>query len=303
MYILPSLFVSVAVVSHTPVDQIESKTMSVISVGGPTSYCGLMAKEFDFRVKLITKIGLDFPNDFKELLDKKGLTISSRYISTNNPSTRFKLVLRDHERDLFLLARCDDITAEDVELDTDACVVSPIINEIRADALAKISHQTGFIFLDPQGFVRKFRNDGSCYIGRTEMNISRSEIDVIKVSEEEAFALTGTNGVDALRRLKIETAVLTSRNKTTMLHREKIYEVTTDVVETRDSTGVGDIFAGAYTCAFVKNNDARWALCFGIAAAVTALKTNTTGISKIPTRKDVEGYASTLHDSMKSAPV
>jgi len=295
--------VSVAVVSHTPVDQIESKVISVTSVGGPTSYCGLTAKEFDFKVKLITKIGLDFPEDFKKLLDKKGLTISSNCISTNSPSTRFKLVLKDHERDLFLLARCADITAEDIELDADACVVSPVINEIHTDALAKISHQTGFIFLDPQGFVRKVRNDGSCYIGRTEMNLNRSGINVIKVSEEEAFALTGVTGIDALKKLEIETAILTSRNKTTMLHKGHVYEITTEIIEARDSTGVGDIFAGAYTCAFVKNNDAEWALCFGIAAAVTALKTNTTGISKIPSRKDVEGYASILHDSMKSASV
>ena len=294
---------SVTVVSHTPVDQIESKGISVVSVGGPTSYCGLTAKEFDFKVKLVTKIGLDFPEDFKKLLDKKGLTISSNCISTNNPSTRFRLVLKDHERDLFLLARCDDITAEDIELDTDACIVSPIINEISADALAKISQQTGFIFLDPQGFVRKVRNDGSCYIGRTAMNVSRSNIGVIKVGEEEAFALTGVNGVDALKKLKIETAILTSKNKTVMLHKERVYEITTELIEAQDSTGVGDIFAAAYTCKFVKTCDAKWALCFGVAAAVTALKTNTVGMNKIPNRKDVEGYASILHDSMKSMSV
>ena len=298
-----SLCVSVAVVSHTPIDQIENKGMSVTSVGGPTSYCGLTAKEFGFKVKLVTKIGLDFPEDFKKLLDEKGLTISSNCISANSPSTRFKLVLKDHERDLFLLERCDDITAEDIELDTDACIVSPIINEVRPDALAKISQQAGFIFLDPQGFVRKVRNDGSCYIGRTEMNVDRSSINAIKVDEEEAFALTGTNGIDALKKLEIETAILTSKNKTTMLHKERVYEITTEFVEAQDSTGIGDIFAAAYTCTFVKNSDARWALCFGVAAAVTALKTNAMGISKIPARKDIEGYASILHDSIKSISV
>lgn len=294
---------SVAVVSHTPVDQIENKGISVISVGGPTSYCGLTAKEFNFKVKLITKIGLDFPEDFKKLLAEKGLTISSNCISTSNPTTRFKLVLKDHERDLFLLARCDDITVEDIELDTDACIVSPIINEVRSDALAKISQQTGFIFLDPQGFVRKVRRNNSCYIGRTEMDVDRTCIKAIKVDEEEAFALTGVNGIDALKKLEIETAILTSKNKTTMLHKDHVYEITTEFIEARDSTGIGDIFAAAYTCGFVKNNDARWALCFGVAAAVTALKTNATGISKIPSRRDVEGYASILHDSLKSMSV
>jgi len=291
---------NVVVVSHTPIDQIEKKGRSMITLGGPTSYCGLTAKVLDFDVKLITKIGLDFPADFKKLLDKNGLTISSKCVSGSNPSTKFRLVLKDHERDLFLLSRCDDIRAEDIEHNADAYIVSPVINEVCADTLAKIPQQTNFIFLDPQGFVRKVRDDGRCYIDRTELPINRSNIDVIKVDEEEGFALTGASGIDALKKLKIKTAILTSRNKTTMLHKEHVYEITTDLIKAQDSTGIGDIFASAYTCTFAKNNDIRWALCFGVAAAITALKTNAMGISKIPTRKDVESYASVIYDSMKS---
>jgi len=293
----------IVVVSHTPIDQIESRKTIAMSVGGPTSYCGLTARQLDFDVKLITKIGLDFPDEFKKLLYERGLRFSSNCISTNNPSTRFKLVLKDHERELFLLSRCSDITTEDIELDNDACIVSPIINEISVDALSKISKQASFIFLDPQGFVRKVRNDGSCYIGRTDMNVDRSRINVIKVDEEEAFALTGANGIDALEKLKVETAILTSINKTTMLYKERIYEIATDFVEAQDYTGIGDIFVAAYSCAFVQNNDPGWALSFGVAAAVAALKTNTVGIFKIPAKKEVEAYAPILHESMKSMSV
>jgi sugar/nucleoside kinase (ribokinase family) len=290
---------SVAVVSHTPIDEIESKGTNVTSVGGPTSYCGLTAKACGFKVELVTKIGLDFPRQFKNLLAEKGLAISSNCISKNSPTTRFKLVLKDHERELFLLARCDDIIANDIESNTDAYIVSPIINEVHADALTKISQKTGFIFLDPQGFIRKVGNDGKCYIGRTEMNVNRTKINAIKVDEEEAFALTGVRGIDALRTLGIETAILTSRNKTTMLHKERTYEIATELIEARDSTGIGDIFAGAYTCACVETNDPKWALCFGVAAALAALKTNATGIFKIPTRKEVETHAYPLHERMR----
>jgi sugar/nucleoside kinase (ribokinase family) len=293
----------IVVVSHTPIDQIESSKTSAMSVGGPTSYCGLIARQLDFDVKLITKIGLDFHDEFKQLLYEKGLRITDNCISTSSPSTRFKLVLKDHERELFLLSRCSDITAEDIELDNDACIVSPIINEVSVDALSKISKQASFIFLDPQGFVRKVRDNGSCYIGRTEMNVDRSRINVIKVDEEEAFALTGANGIDALKKLKVETTILTSINKTTMLHKERIYEIATDFIEARDYTGIGDIFVAAYSCAFVQDNDPGWALSFGVAAAVEALKTNTVGIFKIPAKKDVEAYARILHERMKSVSV
>ncbi len=213
------------------------------------------------------------------------------------------MILKDHERELFLLSRCSDITAEDIELDNDACIVSPIINEVSVDSLSKISKQASFVFLDPQGFVRKVRDDGSCYIGRTEMSVDRSRINVIKVDKEEAFALTGANGIDALKKLKVETAILTSINKTTMLHKERIYEIATDFIEARDYTGIGDIFVAAYSCAFVQSNDPAWALSFGVAAAVAALKTNNVGIFKTPLKKDVEAHAPILHESMRSMSV
>ena len=294
---------SVAVISHTAIDLIEKKGISVTGVGGPTCYCGLMAKSLDFKVKLVTKIGRDFPEDFRRLLHERGLTISDDCISATSPSTRFRLVQSDHERELFLIARCDDITDADVVFDADACILSPIINEVGIDAFDKISQQTDFIFLDPQGYVRKVASDGRCYIDRTELMIDKRKINVIKVDEEEAFALTGMRGIDALKKLAIKTAILTSRNKIAILHEDHVYEITTELIESTDSTGAGDIFAAAYTCTFVKNGDVKWSLCSGVAAATAALKINAMGISKIPTRKDVENYASLLHDRMRDRPV
>ncbi|MFQ5920830.1 MAG: ribokinase, partial [Nitrososphaerales archaeon] len=178
---------SVAVISHIPIDQIESRSKkTAISTGGPPSYCGLTAKELGFDVRLATKIGLDFPDEFKRLLAERGVRIPRRCVSTSSPSTRFKLVLKDDGRDLFLLARCDDITLEDIELDADACVVSPIINEVQKDVLAEIPKHADFVFLDPQGFLRRVGEDQRIYIARTEMNLRKAGISAIKVDDEEA---------------------------------------------------------------------------------------------------------------------
>jgi sugar/nucleoside kinase (ribokinase family) len=292
--------VKIAVVSHTPIDHIQSNGINAITIGGPTCYSGLTIKSLSHDVSLVTKIGTDF--DYKDVLKEKGLIISDNCVS-DKPTTRFKIIIDGSKRKLFLLARCADITADDVNVDVDACIISPIINEVGSDVISKVSEQTNFVFVDPQGFVRKVRGDGSCYIDKTIMDFSKLNIDAIKVDREEAFALTGLRSTDALYKLGVKTAIMTINNRTVMLHNQRLYEITTDTVDIKDSTGAGDIFAGAYTPAFAQTSDAQWALCYGVAAAVLALKTAKTGIEKIPCRKEVEVYASTLHNNIKTLTV
>lgn len=286
----------IAVVSHTPIDHLQNNGIETVTVGGPTCYSGLTIRSFSHDVKIVTKVGKDF--EYKDMLMKKGLSISDSCVS-DKPTTRFKIVKDGNNRKLFLLARCADITSTDVNMDADAYIVSPIINEVSTDVIAEISKHTRFVFVDPQGFVRKIRDDGSCYIDKTTIDFSHLKIDAIKIDREEGYALTGSHGIDALYKLHVNTAILTVNNRTLMLHNQRLYEVTSDFVDANDSTGAGDILAGAYTSVFMKNKDAQWALCYGVASAVTALKTNRIGIEKIPDRKDVEEYASKLHNTLR----
>jgi len=259
-----------------------------------------MIKLLFHDVNLVTKIGTDF--DHIDMLSKQGLIISDNCI-TAKPTTRFKIVLDGNRRKLFLLARCADITVDDVNVDTDACIISPIIYEVGSDVIRKMSKLTNLIFIDPQGFLRKVRHDGSCYVDKSRIDFSKLNIDVIKVDREEAVALTGLGSTDALYKLHVRTAIMTTDNRTFMLHNQRLYEIITDVTGIRDSTGAGDIFAGAYVSAFMQNHDVQWALCYGVAAAVLALRTNKVGIEKIPCRKEVEEYASVLHNKIKTLPV
>ena len=140
----------------------------------------------------------------------------------------------------------------------------------------------------------------SILIDKTIMDFTKLNIDAIKIDREEAFALTGLYSTDALYKLPVKTVIMTVDNRTLMMHNQHLYEITTDVIHNKDSTGAGDILAGAYTSAFVQTNDAQWALSYGVAASVTALRTNKLGIEKIPLRKDVEEYASTLYNRIRT---
>lgn len=286
----------IAVVSHIAIDQIETSKQSVVTVGGPACYSGLTVKSLSHDAHVITKVGRDF--EYMEMLRRKGLVIRGNFLS-EKPTTRFRIAVDGNNRKLFLLTRCGEITVDDVQNDVDACVISPIINEISLDVVKEMSRRTDFTFVDPQGFVRKVSEDGSCYLERTPINFSSLGVDAIKVDREEAYALTGSRGTDALFKLNLGTAILTIDNRTLMLHNQRVFEVAVDIVQTNDTTGAGDIFTGAYTAAFMETNDAEWALCYAVSASVTALKTNKFGIEKIPRKEDVETLASSLHNDVR----
>ncbi|RMF30519.1 MAG: hypothetical protein D6752_03900, partial [Candidatus Nitrosothermus koennekii] len=245
------------IVAHTSIDHIINNDLEEITVGGPTYYAGLAVKQSNIDAKLITKVGYDF----KQFLSYSNeLSIDKQYIIDKN-TTRFMLVINDYSRRLFLLARCEDITIDDI-VDMDGYIVSPIINEISIDTLNYISKNSNFTFLDPQGFVRALRGK-ECYIERRDIKFQN--ITAIKVDEEEGFALTGLNGIDALMALNTEIAILTKKDRSFMLYKDKIYSIKFDAIKPIDSTGAGDIFMGVYASSYIKDKDAIWAYASAIA--------------------------------------
>ncbi len=274
------------IVAHTSIDHIINKDIEKITVGGPTFYAGLTLNRFGIDTRLITKIGHDFSFPSDELSIDKECIVES-------PTTRFMLIINEYSRKLFLLAKCEDIGIDDIT-DMDGYIVSPIINEVSNDTLNYIAKNSNFTFLDPQGFVRRVRNK-ECYIARTDLRIEN--IDVIKMDEDEAYALTGSIGIDALMALDT-TAILTSKDRTLMLHKDRVYSVKFEPIKPIDSTGTGDIFAGTYASSYMKDKDHVWAFCSAIAASLLALKSNKVGTDKIPSLAMVEEEAKEIYENI-----
>ncbi|MEM4144726.1 MAG: PfkB family carbohydrate kinase [Candidatus Nitrosocaldus sp.] len=279
---------------------VHTRGGEVITVGGPACYASLMASRLHDTM-LVTRVGIDFREHADTLSKRYGLSIPSTAFCTL-PTTRFRLVIRvdgnRQSRSLFLLARCADITLDTIEEEyvhagVDACIISPVINEISMDAMRMLS-SSGFTFLDPQGMLRRVDSrDGSISL-MSSSNLKELRIDAIKVDLDEAYALTGTHGYSSLNILGkySEVVILSMDNRVLMRSRGKVYELATDMLVSKDSTGVGDILAGAYTSAYISNRDVVWALCYGVAAAYIALASGRLGLDKVPCNsKDVDDHA------------
>jgi sugar/nucleoside kinase (ribokinase family) len=281
--------------SHCTIDEISREGTVVETAGGPPCYCGLTARNLRCDVELYTKFGPDFTH--QDLFEKNKIKISKNSLS-QNPTTRFLLEISGIDRNLYLKTKCDEIKPDTIN--TDGCIISPVFDEISYETLEKIKKESKFTLLDPQGFLRRKDQNNKIYLEKTEMNLSN--ISAIKVDVDEAYALTGQSGKDAmlvLQKKGVEHVLLTDKREITVLVKDRLYHLKIPNIEVYDTTGVGDIFCASFACTYLREKDFFWAMCFAVGAAQAALETKETGLAKIPQRGAIETNASYLYNLVK----
>jgi len=291
---------NVLVAGFITIDKIELNLRQITSIGGPPCYAGLVCSRFGFDVTPLTKIGPDFPAEQVVWLARSGLQLTAMDRSSTKKTTRFKLVNKGEERSLYLVERCEDLSLEQVpDKQFNASLVSPLAHEVSAQLFEAIRKRSDFCFLDPQGFVRMFDGSGRVVIDAWSDERVLGNVDALKMDLEEAYALTGTSdGKAALAKLskKVRKAVVTRGSEPALvLEGNKISEVQVPKVKVVDSTGAGDIFAGALISCFLRSRDFLWSCCFGIAAS--SLSLTSIALGKIELPRSVDQQARKLYGS------
>jgi sugar/nucleoside kinase (ribokinase family) len=295
-----------AIVSNIVKDKIILETQQITySLGGPPCYCGLVAKQFGAKVRLITKYGEDFSKSDLLFFRNSGFQINESSFS-KYPTTKFTLQIQDSDRELYLLNKCDSIYISDLDqINTDCWIVSPVFDEVPYSVLEYLieHNDKDFLMLDPQGYTRKLGTNNKILINENLDSLFFKNIDAIKLDPKELYCFSGGDDIIALRKLKLKNNInyaLYSENKRIhMLNEDKHYWLNINKVETSDSTGAGDIFASAFTCAFIKERDPLWAFSFGVGAVMAALRSKKNGIDKIPKKKYIEENASYNYNLIK----
>ena len=291
---------NILVAGFITIDRIELNMRQITSVGGPPSYAGLLCSRFGFDVTPLTRVGLDFPDEQIVWLARNGLQLRATDRSSTKKTTRFKLVNKGDERVLYLVERCEDISKDQVpDKQFNASLVSPLAHEISPSVFEEVRKRSDFCFLDPQGFVRMFDSAGKVGVESWHDEKVIDSVDALKMDLEEAHALTGTSdGKAALRKLskKVRKAVVTRGSEPALvLEGNKISQVEVPKVKVVDSTGAGDIFAGALISCFLRSRDFLWSCCFGIAAS--SLSLTSIALGKIELPRSVDQQARKLYSS------
>ncbi len=282
------------IISHCTVDTIQINDSKYIVPGGPASYCSLTARILKFDVRLHTKFGSDFPLvDY--LVEQK--IIFEDALSTK-PTTQFILKLVNSDRVLFLQNKCDPIN--NITLDTDSVIISPLFDEISAELFEKIKNDASFVLLDPQGFLRRINSENKIYLEQTDLNLSN--ISAIKVNPDEMRCLTNTSNIDGIKILQkkgIDNVILADKQNISLLSKNKIYSITLPNIQLNDTTGIGDIFCAAFCCTMLREKDVLWALSFAGGAAQAALESEQIGLEKIPSKAAIESNAYYFYNTIK----
>jgi len=296
----------ITIVSNIVKDKIiYENNQFTYSLGGPPCYCGLIAKQFGAKVRLVTKFGQDLNDNELLFFKKSNFEIDNNSLS-QSPTTKFILKLNGLDRDLYLLDKCDPILLSDVTyIKTNGWIVSPVFDEVPNFVLEYLinNHNYDFLMLDPQGYTRTIDTNSKVILYKSLDPTFFKNIDAIKLDPQELYCFSGGNDINALRKLKVNNtikyALFSEKQRIHMLHQGKHYWLEINKVNTSDSTGAGDILSSAFTCAFIKERDPLWAFSFGVGAVMASLKTKKNGIEKIPQNKFIEENASYNYNLIK----
>ena len=282
------------VISHCTIDTIEINDSKYVVPGGPGCYCSLTARSLKFDVKLHTKFGSDFT--LSDYLTEKKIDFENSL--SNEPTTQFILQIVNSERTLFLKNKCEVI--DNIVLDTDSVIISPLFDEISLDLFEKVTNDASFVLLDPQGFLRRIDSENKIYLEHTDLNLSN--VSAIKVNSDELNALTNSSNLDGIKILQkkgIDNVILTDKQNISLLSGNKIYSIELPDIELNDTTGIGDIFSAAFCCTMLKEKDILWALSFAGGAAQAALESGKIGLEKIPSKGAIESNAYYFYNTVR----
>ena len=282
------------VISHCTIDTIEINDSKYVVPGGPGCYCSITARALKFDVKLHTKFGSDFT--YTDYLTKQKIGFENAF--STEPTTRFRLQLANSERTLFLENKCEVIN--NVILDADSVIISPLFDEVPLEMFAKIKNDANFVLLDPQGFLRRVNSENKIYLEQTNLNLS--DISAIKENSDELRSLTNSSNLDGIKILQkkgIDNVILTDKQNISLLSENKIYSITLPDIVLNDTTGIGDIFSSTFCCTMLKEKDILWALSFAGGAAQAALESGQIGLEKIPSKGAIESNAYYFYNTIK----
>ena len=282
-----------AVFSHCAVDTITLENQKYEQIGGSACYCGITARQFKFDVDLYTKFGPDFPKQY--LTENKINFLNSE---SKKSTTKFSISITGSDRVLKLENQCESV--DYAQVDADGHMVSPIYHEISDDVFKKIKNDSSFVFVDPQGFLRRKDSENKIILEKTDLDLSN--VNAIKVNPDEGRQIV--NGSDdelmvALQKKGVEYVLLTNKTDVSLLVKDKIYSITLPNKQIHDTTGIGDIFCSAFCCTMLKEKDFLWALCFAGGAAQAALDSKNIGLQKIPKKGSVQTNASYFYNLVK----
>ena len=161
--------VDVRIIGHIVIDHFIFPEIKRVSLGGPPSYAGITSANLGVKTSIATKIGYDFPDEYVLILGGSGLQVNSYSYSKENLTTRFEINHTKYGGKLRLISRCEDISPSQIQGQVaQMSVISPVAGEVPKNIIDEVKKSSKWVYLDPQGYNRKFTKEGYCFFNSSK---------------------------------------------------------------------------------------------------------------------------------------
>lgn len=251
---------SLLVVGSVAFDAIETpfgKTDKI--VGGAASYISLATSYFTDKTKLVAVVGDDFPQDFIQTLNKRGVSTEGLQIKQGEKSFFWsgKYHTDMNSRDtlvteLNVLGDFDPIIPESYQ-DCEYLMLGNLTPAVQQTVINRLRRRPKLIVMDTMNFWMEVAMD--------DLRKTISMVDVLTINDEEARQLSGEYSlVKAAAKIQAMgpkyLIIKKGENGALLFHgKEVFFAPALPLEEVFDPTGAGDTFAGGFIGYLAKTDD------------------------------------------------
>ncbi|MGC9107623.1 MAG: PfkB family carbohydrate kinase [Infirmifilum sp.] len=289
----------VFLLGHLVVDIIVRKGNVRRNLGGTVTYGAMAALRHRARPHIISKIGIDFPDEYFLFLSRSGVDTTYITVSKDLPTTKFKLIYEDSDRTLYLLSRCEDILSSDVPLEKlkgNIAIIGTLIGEVSPGVVQEVSEKAALVASDLQGYIRRVTPDRRVILSSSrEASLVASLSDIVHAEISEGKTLLGDLPPEIIAKKLVELgagvalvtlgeigAYIATSNKTFFVPPAESSRVV-------DRTGAGDVFTTVFAIEYQRSGDIKEAASY--ASAATSYLVEKPGIDGLKNRWELAGRA------------
>lgn len=252
-----SKLVIVGTVAFDAIQTPFGKTDKIL--GGAATFIGLAASQFDIDGAIVSVVGGDFPKEYIDMLEDKGLDISSLEVVENGKtffwSGKYHNDMNSRDTlatELNVLADFKPVVPESYK-DAKVVMLGNLHPLVQLGVIEQMNVKPDLVILDTMNFWM------DSALGDLMKVISK--VDVITINDEEARQLTGEYSlVVAAKKIMTmgpEFVVIKKGEHGALLFSEDemFYAPALPLKEVFDPTGAGDTFAGGFAGYLSKTGD------------------------------------------------
>ena len=252
-----SKLVIVGTVAFDAIETPFGKTDKIL--GGAATFIGLAASQFDIDGAIVSVVGGDFPKEYIDMLEDRGLDISCLEVVENGKtffwSGKYHNDMNTRDTlttELNVLADFKPVVPESYK-DAKVVMLGNLHPLVQLGVIEQMNEKPDLVILDTMNFWMDSALDDLMKI--------IAKVDVITINDEEARQLTGEYSlVVAAKKIMTmgpEFVVIKKGEHGALLffEDEMFYAPALPLKEVFDPTGAGDTFAGGFAGYFTKTGD------------------------------------------------